>query len=260
MLHIGAILERPPGPKYTATLRFAELAPRAPLPRPSTLAKVRAAAPPDFVFALRAPRSSMVSSRGALRFDDQLEGALQWLVNATEALQAKAVVFNTPAELTPGARSRELFAEYVRRLPVVENRHYVWLPQGLWEPSDAQTLCGELGLCYGFDPLEARAVRASNAVYATLRALGHRASFSPAALSDALATTLQHQPQTVFMCVDAERGFDVARRLQALATDADPLADDDDAAVADGDVADVADVADDGADYESDYEDSSDAP
>ncbi len=30
----GALMERPPGPKYTAELRFAELEPQTPLPKP----------------------------------------------------------------------------------------------------------------------------------------------------------------------------------------------------------------------------------
>ena len=215
MLYVGALLERPPGHKYCAALSFAELAPRAPLPRAGTLAKVRAGVPSDFVFALRAPRSSVVSTRGALRFDEQLEAGVEWLGAAAAALNARAVVFSTPADLTPGARSRDLLREYVARLPRVDQRDYVWLPQGVWEAADAQALCADLGLCYGFDPLEGKPGRGEVA-YATLRAFGHRASFSSAALSDAIATTLRHDPETAFISVDAERAFDVARRLRTL--------------------------------------------
>jgi uncharacterized protein YecE (DUF72 family) len=235
MLHVGALLERPPGHKYSAALRFAELAPRAPLPRAATLAKARAGLPADFIFGLRAPRTSVASSRGALRFDDALEAGLDWLLAAANALTAQVVVFNTPADLTPGARSRDLLREFASRLPRLEQRHYVWLPQGVWEPADAQAVCADLGLCYGFDPLEGRP-GPGEVTYATLRAFGHRASFSTAALSDATATTLSFEPKTAFMSVDAERAFDIARRIRRLteetATDA-ALEEDADAAAND---------------------------
>lgn len=231
MLHVGALIERPPGPKYCAALRFAELAPRTPLPRAGTLAKARAGLPGDFVFALRAPRSCIVSARGTLRIDEQLETGIAWLLTAADALRARAVVFNTPADLTPGARSRDLLREYVQRLPRVEDRDYVWLPQGVWEAADAQAVCAELGLCYGCDPLESKPGK-GDVAYATLRALGHRASFSTAALSDAIANTLRHEPATAFMSVDAERAFDIARRLRKLtessADDAPPSSDETD--------------------------------
>jgi uncharacterized protein YecE (DUF72 family) len=218
MLHVGALLDRAPGRKYTAALSFSEFAPRHPLPRPGTLASMRSGLPADFALALRAPRTSLASSRGALRFDAELETGLTWLLAAADALTVRAVVFNTPADLTPGARSRDLLREYVARLPRVENRHYVWLPQGVWEAADAQALCADLGLVYGFDPLETKP-SASAVVYATLRAFGHRAGFSLAALSDALITTISHAPQEAFISVDAERAFDVARRIRTLSSE-----------------------------------------
>jgi uncharacterized protein YecE (DUF72 family) len=218
MLHVGALLDRAPGRKYTAALSFAEFAPRHPLPRAGTLSSMRAALPADFTMALRAPRTSLASSRGTLRWDAELEAGLAWLLSAADALAARAVVFNTPADLTPGARSRDLLREYVARLPRVADRHYVWLPQGVWEPADTQALCADLGLVYGFDPLEGKPA-ASEVVYATLRALGHRSGFSLAALSDAVSTTLRHSPKTAFLTVDAERAFDVARRLRTLSSE-----------------------------------------
>jgi hypothetical protein len=185
--------------------------------------------------------------------DEQLEAGIEWLLAAANALAAQAVVFNTPADLTPGARSRDLLREYVSRLPRVEQRHYVWLPQGVWEPADAQALAADLGLSYGFDPLEGRPGRGEVA-YATLRAFGHRASFSIAALSDAIATTLRHEPATAFMAVDAERAFDIARRLRTLteATGED-LPDDAGSEVSD------ADEPEEGEDFDDEDSDDSDA-
>ncbi|MEY4580261.1 MAG: hypothetical protein RL701_4964, partial [Pseudomonadota bacterium] len=219
MLHIGALLDRSPGRKYMGALRFAELSLRAPAPRPGTLASLRAQVPADFVFALRAPRSAVISPRGVLRPDPELDAGLKWLTAAADALQARAVVIHTPSELTPGARSRDLLREYVARLPRVPGRHYVWSAQGAWEPEEAQRVCEELGLVRAFDPLETKA-SAAPVVYATLRALGHRAGFSLAALADALTKTIERGPEEAFISVDAERAFDTARRLRTLAAEA----------------------------------------
>jgi len=220
MLHVGALVDRAPGRKYTSALHFAELALAAPLPKPGTLAKLRAQLPSEFVVALRAPRSAVSSARGPLRIDTELESALQWLNAAADALQARAVVIHTPSELTPGVRSRDLLREYVSKLPRLPDRHYVWAAQGAWEPEELQRICDDLGLVRAFDPLETAATRSSVA-YATLRALGHRSGFSYTALSDAVARTLEHEPKEAFISVDAARSFDIARRLQTLATQTD---------------------------------------
>jgi uncharacterized protein YecE (DUF72 family) len=225
MVHVGALLDRAPGRKYVGALRFAEFTPRSPLPRPGTLASMRRELPEGFALALRAPRAAVVGARGALRPDAELEAGLTWLKAAADALAVQAVVFSTPVDLTPGGRSRELLRDYVKQLPRVEGRHYVWSAQGAWEPEETHALCEELGLVRAFDPLETAATPGS-VVYATLRALGHRSGFSLSVLADALQRTLTHRPDEVFIAVDAERGFDIARRLQTLANEAFGIEDD----------------------------------
>jgi hypothetical protein len=250
MLHVGALLDRAPGRKYVSALRFAEFAPRLPLPRPGTLASMRAGLPAEYVLALRAPRSAVVSPRGALREDPALDSGLAWMTAAADAVKARAVVIHTPSELTPGARSRDLLRAYAARLPLVAGRTYVWSAQGAWEPEEMHALCKELGWCRAFDPLETKSSPGEIA-YATLRALGHRAGFSLSALADALTRTLAHGPTEAFVSVDAERSFDIARRLQTLASQA--LADADREA-AGGDVDEDDELTDDAEDEEEDAE------
>lgn len=218
-LHVGALLDRAPGPKYAGALAFAELGLRQPLPKPKVLAQMRKAAPEGFAFALRAPRDAVMSNQGALRMTADMEAGLAWLLAAADACSARAVVIPTPGDFTPGARSRELLREFVARLPRPEGRHYVWLPSGLWEPHETQVIAADLGIVAGFDPLEARRP-AGPVAYGTLRAMGHRTSFSPAALGDALATLLTNDTRELFVTVDAERAFDVAKRLRQIATSA----------------------------------------
>lgn len=218
MLHIGALLDRAPGRKYVSSLRFAELALRNPLPRTNTLSSMRKSLPAEVVIALRAPRAAVVSARGPLREDAELTASLAWLTEAADALQARAVIIHTPAELTPGARSRDLLRAYVEKLPRVPERHYVWAAQGAWEPEEAAALCRELGIVRAFDPLETEA-SPGDVVYATLRALGHRAGFSYSSLADAVSRTLAHAPKEAFLSVDAERSFEIAKRLKGLAAE-----------------------------------------
>ncbi len=215
LLHVGALLDRAPGPKYVSALGFAELGLRAPLPRPATLAQIRKRLPEGFAIALRAPRDAVVSSLGALRVTPELEASLSWLLGAADACSAQAVLFSTPAELTPGARSRDLLAAYVERLPRVPGRHYVWFPGGLWEPHDSHAVAASLGLVCGFDPLESKRPPGPIA-YGTLRAMGHRTGFTPAALDDAIDTLVTADTELAFLSIDAERGFDIAKRTRQL--------------------------------------------
>ena len=128
MIFVGTVTERIPGAKYAAQLSlgtpavrggapFAELALRAPLPRPPTLRRQRHEQPQGVALALRAPRSALCSQRGPLRFDDALEAGFAWLLGAADALDARAVVLPTPPDLTPGARDTELLGAFAARLP-----------------------------------------------------------------------------------------------------------------------------------------------
>lgn len=218
MLLAGSILDRTPGHKYAAGLRFAELSLRAPLPRAKTLCEWRAQLPDGFALALRAPTSAVVSARGPLRIDETLEHSLKWLLDAAQSLAVCAVVLPTPADLAPGARSRELLTTYAARLPRVANRSYVWAPRGLWQPEETAPLCADLGLVLAFDPLQTPRP-AGGVVYAELRALGHRKNFSHAALETALDVITAAEFDTAYVSVDSDRGFDIARRLTAIAAE-----------------------------------------
>lgn len=256
MLFAGSILDRAPGRTYTGVLRFAELSLRAPLPRPGTLTSWRAGLPEGFKLALRAPKAAVTAAAGPLRMDAGLEAALQWTLDAAQALDACAVVIATPADLMPGARSRELLKAYVDRLPRVAGRHYVWAPSGAWEPEEAEPVCDALGLLKAFDPLESRRP-GGEVVYATLRAIGHRSTYSQAALEDALEAIEDEPASEAYISVEAERAFDIAKRLQRLAaergmTDAHGEAGDDEADEDEGDEdEDLADEDEDDQDQES---------
>ena len=217
MLLAGACLDHLPGHKYLAALRFAEVSLRAPLPRASTLRQKRGQVPEDVVLSLRAPKSAVVGARGPLRFDAELEAGLQWLLAARDALSAKLVVLATPADLTPGARSRDLLAAYVDKLPRDPGRPFVWAPHGAWEREQAERIASDLGLVLAFDPLE-EDCPAGPIAYARLVAIGARRSFSPALLEDALEA-LPTQLEC-YAVIESERSFPQASMLQKIANGA----------------------------------------
>jgi len=215
MILTGALLERLPNARYAAQLPFAELALRAPLPRTATLRRQRGLAEGTLQLALRAPRSALSSAAGPLRFDEELQTSFDWLLGAADALAACAVVLPTPADLTPGARARDLLAALAERLPRNAGRHWVWEPAGAWEQQDAERLARGLGLVLAFDPL-LTAKPPGSVAYARLRALGGRRSFSQSLLEEVLAKLQLEPADTTYVVFDAPRAVKHAVDLAAL--------------------------------------------
>jgi uncharacterized protein YecE (DUF72 family) len=211
----GALMERPPGPKYTAELRFAELEPQTPLPKPGTLAKWRQKLPDGFELALRLPDACWRSSAGLLRPGDQLDSGLGWLSEAADALQASMVVVATGATVTTGARDRERLREYFARIPRAEDRLIVWRPGGLWEPETVQTMATTLSVIGGFDAVD-DPVPSSDVVYGSLLAEGLQRSFSHAQLLDVLDKLQSSGASRAFVTIESGQSFREARLLQAL--------------------------------------------
>jgi uncharacterized protein YecE (DUF72 family) len=216
MLLAGSVVDRLPGPKYVSQLSFAELTLRAPLPRVASLKRMRADAPEELVLALRAPRSSLNSERGPLRFDAALERSFAWLLEAREALGAKVVVLPTPSDLSTGQRDRDLLSAFAERLPREEGRYYVWAPSGPWEPEAAEQMAQELDLVLAFDPLH-EPLPAGKAAYARLRAIGARRSFSESVLEDVAALLAADPERDSFVAIEAPRGHTHAIKLLQLA-------------------------------------------
>jgi hypothetical protein len=215
MLLAGSVVDRLPGAKYAAKLRFAELALRAPLPRVPTLRRLRAQAPAGLVLALRAPRSTLCSARGPLRFDAALERSFAWLLAASDALAVRLTLLPTPADLSTGQRDRELLAELARRLPRTPGRDWVWQPSGPWQRDQAAEVARALGLVLAFDPL-LDPLPEGDIAYAQLRAIGERRSFSEAILEQVQAQ-LAGAARESFVAIEAPRSFAHAVRLQELA-------------------------------------------
>jgi uncharacterized protein YecE (DUF72 family) len=266
-VHPGAQLERAPGPRYVARLQFAEIALRAPLPRAATLGRWRATLPEGFALALVAPKSSVVSAKGPLRFDDALETGFAWLCAAADALAAQFVVIPTPASLTTGQRDRDLLAAYVERLRAhAPGRTVVWSPTGLWEPDTAQEFAARLGIVCAFDPLETPAPSVPVA-YARLEAIGGRQRFGDPVLRDLADILDASEAGDIYLAIASPQSFQQATRLAQITRELTPGDDEvlegeealDDDEDADEDEDDDADGADEDEDEDEDENEDDDA-
>ncbi len=211
----GALLERPPGPKYTAELGFAELAPQNPLPKPGTLAKWRKGLPEGFELGLRAPEAAWNPPSGPLRPGAALDEGVSWLLEASDALAASILVVATGPTVTTGARDRDRLRAYFERFPQRDGLTIVWRPTGLWEAETVESMARSLGITGGFDAVADPPPHAK-VVYGSLRAEGLRRSFSHAQLLEVLDKLQDSDAERAYVTLDSPQSFREARLLQAL--------------------------------------------
>lgn len=211
----GASVERPPGRKYTGELRFAELGPRDPLPKPATLRRWREQLPDGFELALKAPEACWHPPEGPLRAGEALDAGLRWLSEAVEALEPSVVLIVTGPTVTTGARDRARLRDYFARLPRREGSDLVWRATGLWEPETLQQMARTLAVAGCFDAID-DPVPEGEWVYATLPAEGFRRSFSHAQLLDVLDKLEGSGADRAYVSIDSAQSFREAKLLQAL--------------------------------------------
>jgi len=174
-------------------------------PRAATAARWRAAAPPGFVFLVKAwqlithepssptyrrltrPIPPAAEGRyGSFRWTDEVRAAWAETRAICEALSAPAVLFQTPASFTPSSTHRANLVRFFREIPR-DGRVFVWEPRGVWEASEVKALCGELDLVHAVDPLQ-QLTTSRGCAYYRLHGLDTvRGSFSEVQLGKALA-------------------------------------------------------------------------
>jgi hypothetical protein len=210
----GAVLSRAAGPRYWESLRFAEIAPREPLPRPSTLKKWRNSAPEQARLAFRPPPGAWLRALG-VPLDCGGKEAMNWMRDAADALGADALVLETGRHLTPGPRDRERLARLVARLEGSVHRPIVWVPGGLWDSEDAAQLAASIGAICGFDPLEGPAPSGALA-YGRVRAIGARARLGEGLLRAIVDVSAESSAASTWIALESEDGMRKARRASEM--------------------------------------------
>lgn len=143
-------------------------------PRVATLEKWRAAAPPDFEFAVKAwqmithtatsptykrlKRELTATERteaGAFRPTNTVRAAWETTHDCIRALQARMVLFQCPARFQPSgenlANLQRFFTETVRA-EEREGLQFGWEPRGDWPPELVRDLCERFDLWHVVDP------------------------------------------------------------------------------------------------------------
>ncbi len=210
-IHAGATVERPPGDKYVRTLRFTELTFPSSRPKVGTLRKWREKVGSELAVSVVAPRASLWSDAGVLRWDDALEERFGWYLQALEALQAIAVI-PTGSEVSTSRKDRDRLADLFGRIP--DARRRVWAPTGIWTEEEAHPFARKLGITCAFDPLQDDSPGGETA-YVRLKALGGRQRFSEGILYELVDALSDFRE--AYVAIESPRSFDEAVRLQKLA-------------------------------------------
>jgi uncharacterized protein YecE (DUF72 family) len=176
--HIGAKTLRGDIASYAKRFDLLEVssgAAGAGAPSVATLRKWRKAVPPHFAF-------SVVGAPGLsnLKAGDALDRDVAFALAAVDALEARVLLLQTPAEVTPSALWRERLARAIERFPR-DVTHVAWEPRGVWEVEDAAVLAKKLGIVLAVDAAR-DPVPGGPVAYIRLRALGETRSFGPSAL------------------------------------------------------------------------------
>jgi uncharacterized protein YecE (DUF72 family) len=140
-------------------------------PSVRTLARWKRSAPEGFSFVLRAwqlithPPESPGYQRiqrpwkqeeaalcGSFQQGDPVRKAWETLREAAEVLDARAILFRTPAAFTPTDTHRRNMVRFFSSLDR-GNRRLVWDPEGVWQEDEVAALCRDLDLIPAQDPL-----------------------------------------------------------------------------------------------------------
>ena len=134
--------------------------------------KWRAAAPPEFAFAVKASQfitheaasptyrradreipASRAAAYGGFRASPEVEEGWAATRAVAEALAAKAIVFQCPASFRPTAANVAALYAFFERIetPAVK----AWEPRGPWPSHIVAKVCEDLGLIHAVDPFAA---------------------------------------------------------------------------------------------------------
>lgn len=139
-------------------------------PKAAVLRKIRASAPSNFSFIVRAwqiithnpgrrgyervtaPISSELSCYGHLRLTDQVFAAWEATAKAALLLEAPAILLETPVDFTPTSQNRQRLATFAERIDR-HDKQIIWDGRGVWSLREIERICTDLNFIPAIDPL-----------------------------------------------------------------------------------------------------------
>jgi uncharacterized protein YecE (DUF72 family) len=216
-VHVGASLDRPPGPKYTDALSFAELRFPSSRPKPKTLERWRESVGDEFTVSIVAPKACTEGLSGPFKIDETLERELGWLAEAALAGRTRALLVPTHRAISTGQRDRDRLARY---FDAVRSRtgeiSLVWSPGGLWDLDLAIPQAEKLGVTLAVDPLDAEVIPEGPLAYLRMLAVGARSRISPGMALEVIERLREHAADEAFVVIQSERSVREAAALAGL--------------------------------------------
>jgi uncharacterized protein YecE (DUF72 family) len=142
----------------------------------------RAAAPPDFGFAVKASQfitheassptyrranrpipDARATAYGGFQATPEVEEGWQATRAVSDALGARAIVFQCPASFGPTTEHLAALYAFFERIDTSATR--VWEPRGPWPPHIVEKVCDDLGLVQAVDPFAAEPATAGLAYF-----------------------------------------------------------------------------------------------
>jgi uncharacterized protein YecE (DUF72 family) len=208
-------------------------------PRIETLRKWREEAPEGFAFALKAwqlvthePSSptyrrlkasvqpEIANRYGSFRPTEEVAAAWRTTLEAARALEAEAIVFQSPASFTPTREHQANLHAFFRKARGDSGDILLgWEPRGEWRTELAQGLCEELGLLLVLDPFRTAPPRTKIQYFRLHGIGGYRYRYRDEEL-DRLAEWCGGRTFCLFnntnMAEDAERFLEIAARRASI--------------------------------------------
>ncbi len=102
---------------------------------------------------IRRPWEHEAAARfGSFLPGDQTRWAWEILKEAAEIVDARAILFQTPASFTPTRVNRDNLVRFFSDIQRGKC-HLVWEPEGIWEEEEIKAICSDLDLVPAVDPL-----------------------------------------------------------------------------------------------------------
>jgi uncharacterized protein YecE (DUF72 family) len=172
------------------------------LPGMGTIRRWKREAPPEFTFAMLAPRE--IGQEG-FREGKVVETALKSLLDVGKELDATIAVFVSPPELTQSRANKAAVKEFLQSVRRKFDR-VVWEAPTNWDADDAATLAIDVKVIPARDPLAHGKLDASVAYYRLPGPAGHKSRYEDPAIEKLAA-----------IANDAEHSFTSPNRLGAPA-------------------------------------------